>query len=192
VRRAALALVLAAALAGCGGSTPTIPRGSLSHVVLQPQDLGKPFNEFYVGKQGHLDNQAPRNDPARYGREGGWIARFNRPGTAKTRGPLVVESRADLFKDAGGAKKDLVAYRELFASPSLAERRVITVPKLGDDALGQTFVQTATKPLRFYRIAWRYRNATAAVTVEGFAGNVRATDALELARKQQRRLERYR
>ena len=156
--------------------------------MLQQQDLGAPFRQFADGKQGHLDNQAPRDDPARYGREGGWIARFNRPGTPKTRGPLVVESRADLFKSAGGAKKDLGAYRELFTSPALSQRRVVTVPKIGDDVLAQTFVQPATKPLRFYRIAWRYRNATAAVTVEGFDGKVDAADAVALARKQQRRL----
>jgi hypothetical protein len=188
MRRTA-ALVLVATLAGCGGSAPTIPAESLKKLVLRQQDLGTPYQQFAGGKQGHLDNQAPRDDPTRYGREGGWIARFNRPGTTKTQGPLVVESRADLFKDAGGAKKDLLAYRELFTHPVLSQRRVVTVPKIGDDTLAQTFVQPAAKPLRFYRIAWRYRNATAAVTVEGFDGKVRAADAIALARKQQRRLE---
>ena len=43
--------------------------------------------------------------------------------------------------------------------------------------------------MRFFRVAWRYRNATAAVTVEGFDGRVHAADAVALARKQQRRLE---
>jgi hypothetical protein len=189
MRRTAPVLVLAAALAGCGGSAPTIPVGSLKSLVLQPPDLAKTFQEFNSGKQTHLDNQAPRNDPARYGREGGWIARFSRPGSTKTLGPLVVESRADLFENAGGAKKDLLAYRGLFASPALSERRVLTIPKIGDDALGQTFMQPGAKPLRFYRIAWRYRNATAAVTVEGFEGKVDAADAIALARKQQSRLE---
>jgi len=189
MRRTALALVLAVTLAGCGGSGPTIPVESLNKLVLRQQDLGAPFREFADGKQGHLDNQSPRNDASRYGREGGWIARFSRSGTSKTQGPLVVESRADLFKNAGGAKKDLLAYRELFTSPALSQRRVVTVPRIGDDSLAQTFVQPAAKPLRFYRIAWRYRNATAAVTVEGFDGNVRAADVIALARKQQRRLE---
>jgi len=188
MRRSALLLAIVL-VAGCGGSAPTIPIGSMSRGVLQPADVGKGFHEFYDGKQTHLDNQSPRSDPTRYGREGGWIARFTRPGTAKTRGPLVLESRVDLFKDAGGAKKDLLAYRELFASPALAQRRVVTVPKLGDDVLGQTFVQPATKPVRFFRIAWRYRNATAAVAVEGFDGRVHVADAIALARKQQSRLE---
>jgi len=79
MRRTALALLLAGTLAGCGGSARTIPVESLSHLVLQPPDLGKRFSEFYRGKQGHLDNQAPRDDPARYGREGGWIAEGRRP-----------------------------------------------------------------------------------------------------------------
>jgi len=188
MRRTALAIFLAAALAGCGSSGATIPIESLHKLVLRSQDVGRPFQLFAGGKQGHLDNQPPRNDPERYGREGGWIARFQRPGSTKTRGPLVVESRADLFKDAGGAKTDLRAYRELFASPDLSQRRAIKVPQIGDEAIGQTFVQPATKPLRFYRIAWRYRNATASVTVEGFDGHVSAADAITLARKQQRRL----
>jgi hypothetical protein len=189
MRRTALALVLVATLAGCGGSAPTIPAESLKKLVLRQQDLGPPYQQFAGGKQGHLDNQAPRDDPTRYGREGGWIARFNRPGTTKTHGPLVVESRADLFKDADGSKKDLRAYRDLFVSAALSQRRVVTVPKIGDDVLAQTFVQPAARPLRFYRIAWRYRNATAAVTVEGFEGNVGVADAVALARKQQRRIE---
>ena len=190
MRRTALAILLAVALAGCGSSGSTIPTESLHKLVLRPQDLGGPFQQFAGGKQGHLDNQAPRDDPTRYGREGGWIARFNRSGNTKTQGPLVVESRADLFKSSAGAKTDLRAYRELFASPALSQRSVVPVPKIGDDAIGQTFVQPGTKPLRFYRIAWRYRNATAAVTVEGFDGKVRAADAIGLARKQQRRLQR--
>jgi hypothetical protein len=190
MRRTALAICLAVALTGCGSSGSTIPIESLNKVVLEPQDLGRQFQQFAGGRQGHLDNQPPRDDPTRYGREGGWIARFNRAGSAKTRGPLVVESRADLFKSSGDAKLDLRAYRELFASPALSQRRPVTVPKIGDEAVGQTFVQPGTKPLRFYRIAWRYLNATAAVTVEGFDGNVHAADAIALARKQQRRLQR--
>jgi hypothetical protein len=42
--------------------------------------------------------------------------------------------------------------------------------------------------LRFYVIAWRYRNATASVTVEGFDGHVQPADAIGLARRQQARL----
>jgi hypothetical protein len=190
MRRTALAICLAVALTGCGSSGSTIPIESLNKLVLKPQDLGRQFQQFAGGKQGHLDNQAPREDPTRYGREGGWIARFNRSGNTKTPGPLVVESRADLFKSSDGAKADLRAYRELFASPDLSQRSAVNVPKIGDEAIGQTFVQPGAKPLRFYRIAWRYLNATAAVTVEGFDGNVHAADAIALARKQQRRLQR--
>jgi hypothetical protein len=188
---AAIGVVLALGLAACGSSQPTIGKQSLSKLVLREQDLGAPFSEFYSGRQASLDNQGTnRSDPERYGREGGWIARFRRSGTAATKGPLLVESRADLFRNAGGAKKDLLAYRALFASAAGAQRRVIKLPKLGDDALGQTFVQPATKPLRFFQIAWRFENATAAVTVEGFDGKIQASAAIALARKQQHRLER--
>jgi hypothetical protein len=159
--------------------------------VLRQQDLGPPFSAFNSGPQTQLDNQGtPRADPTRFGREGGWISRYHRPGSGATAGPLLVESRADLFRSAGGAKKDLDVYRAMLAEAPGARLRPLTLLQIGDAAFGVTFVQPSAKPLRFFRIAWRYRNATASVTIEGFDGRVQLADALALVREQQRLLAR--
>src|SRR5689334_17400820 len=95
-----LPLVAVLALAACGGGAdkPVKP-SQLPKLVLQPHDLSGPFTAFDVGRQVRLDQvPGPRGNPARFGREGGWKARYNRPGSPTTRGPLVVESRADVFK----------------------------------------------------------------------------------------------
>jgi hypothetical protein len=187
VRRAAALALVAIALAGCGGSHGAIPATDLGKLVLRQQDVGAPFAPFSSGPQTQLDNQGtPRSDPARDGREGGWIARFHRSGSVSTTGPLVVESRVDVFKSDGGAKKDVGLYGTMFAAAPGAQS--VAPPKLGDQSVATTFVQAGTKPLRFYRIAWRYENATASVTAEGFDGRLRLADALALARKQQRLL----
>jgi hypothetical protein len=158
----------------------------MSHLVLQQQDLGATFAAFNSGPQTQLDNQGtPRANPQRDGRVGGWIARFHRPGSFATRGPLVVESRVDVFKSDGGAKSDLNLYEQTFESAARAGGKSLAAPRVGDQALAMTFVQPGAKPLRFYRIAWRFRNATASVTAEGFDRKLALGQALALARKQQ-------
>jgi len=186
--RRALLLAIPLILAACGGSQ-AVSGKNLDKLVLQQQDVGTAFDPFNSGPQVMLDNQGtPRSDPARFGREGGWIARFRRGGSAQTRGPLVVESRVDVFKSSGGAKSDFGEYKTLLNE--LPGARTIQPPQVGDEAAAVTFTQAGTLPLRFYRIAWRYRNATASVTVEGFDKKVEPADAVALARKQQARLTR--
>jgi len=190
MRRLALLLApLVLAVCGCGGGGPTIDKTSLSSLVLTPQAAGSGYAPFASGEQTPLDNQGtPRTDAARFGREGGWIMRLHRTGSTKSPGPLVIESRADLFGDSGGAGKDLDLYRHMFASSPGDEHKPVSLA-LGDEAVGDTFVQPGQR-VRFYRIAWRYENATAAITAEGFDGKVTQEDAVRLARKQQLRLER--
>ena len=186
--RVPLAILLVVALvAGCAGGGKRISEAKLSHLVLREQDLPPIFSPFYVGKQTRLDNNGTaRADPARYGRKGGWITRYNRPGSSDTRGPLVIESRADLFDAAGGAKDDLAAYRIDFSRIPGSDLRVLSLPKLGDAALGVTFVRPGAKLVRFFRIAWRDRNVSASVTVQGFGSKLTLAEALALARKQER------
>lgn len=187
---AGLAVVLAVAACG-GGSSSGIPAGSLSKLVLQPADVPG-FDQFDAGKQVTLDNAAgARKDPERFGREGGWKARYRRGGGPSTSGPIVVESRADLFDSEQGAVKDLAAYRHDFdAAVAAAPRAVreLEAPRLGADATALTISQPGLNPTRFFRIAWRYRNATASVLVQGFAGRVKLDDAARLARREQARL----
>jgi len=169
-------------------SGSTIAAGKLSQLVLTEQDMPG-FTSFSKGPQVRLDNQGTvRADASRYGREGGWIIRLHPADSTKTAGPLVVESRADLFKTTDGAKSDFAAYRVLFSRLS-GEHTEIAVPGLGQDAVGVTFTQAGGRTLRFFRIAWRSQNATASITVEGFDGQVSQDDALALAHKQEKRIE---
>jgi hypothetical protein len=186
MRRRGLFLAIPLVLAACGGSQGVSAK-NLNTLVLQQQDVGPAFEPFNSGPQVMLDNQGTaRADPARFGREGGWIARFHRSGSAQTRGPLVVESRVDVFRSTGGAKSDFGEYKTLLGD--LPGSHAIQAPKVGDEATAVAFTQAGTLALRFYRVAWRYRNATASVTVEGFDKKVEPADAAALVRKQQARL----
>jgi hypothetical protein len=96
VRARIVLLCLVALLLGAcgGGGGRTVAAGQLSSLVLGQKDAGRAFASFYDGPQVNLDNAGTaRADPQRYGREGGWIARYHRGGSPSTRGPLVIESR---------------------------------------------------------------------------------------------------
>lgn len=175
-------------VAGCAGDSGGIPRGALAGVVLQAKDLPAPFVQFDEGPQGVAETTSGfRADPLRFGRVEGWKARYRRPGTATTPGPLVIESRADLFEDDDGAAKDFTAYRkELEQSLRATGGRRLESLELGEDAVGLSFREDR---VRFFRIAWRHANVTALLFVNGFEGLLELEDVLALARKQQRRLE---
>ena len=157
----------------------------LPSLVLQPADLPNIFVRFDEGALARREMPGgDRADPLRFGREGGWKARYKRSGTVKTRGPVVIESRVDLFKDADGAEQDFEAYKlELRA----AEARHPS-PKLGDEAIALGHVEPALRPVQFFTVAWRQQNVTASVTVNGFAGKLLFADVVALARRQHRRI----
>ncbi len=186
-----LALLLVLAAVGCGGSN-RIAAGDAESLVLRPRNLPAAFSPFYDGPIVRLDTMGTvRSDPQRFGRKGGWIVRYRRAGSAKTRGPLVVESRADVFGSESGAKQDLDAYRHVFdrvISRSGRAARLVRVPVIGDDAVAMTTIQQGLGKVRFYTVAWRDRNATASVSINGFAPGVTLADAVALARAQERRV----
>lgn len=160
--------------------------------MLQAADLPDEFTLFDEGRIGRADvAPGPREDRSRFGRQSGWKARFRRAGTARTEGPLVIESRVDVFESSDGAEQDFDAYEvevaDLLREASGAER--VTDPDLGDEALAVATLQQAVTTVRFYNVIWRENNVTASVIVEGFEGNISLQDALELARKQQKRIE---
>jgi len=182
---AAVACSAVIVLAGCGSSGSKIPTSKLSKLVLQPADLPNGFTPFYVGHQLSADQPGTRSDPRRFGREGGWIGRYRRGGTPKTKGPLVVASRADLFEDSSGARRELELSRHQLMSPSA---RSVHVGELGDQAFGFTILQPGTVGIRNYAIVWREANATAELELNGFEGGLTLSNALALARKQEARL----
>lgn len=191
MRSVAAALVLFALAGGCSGgegdgqAAQTISVDGLNKLVLQPRDLPGVFVRFDEGRQITADQPVgARSDPTRFGRENGWKSRYRRAGSPATRGPLVIESRADLFETEGGAKDDLEAIEA-------GELEEIDKPTLGDDARALTLRQGSTGGgVRFYLIAWREDNITASVFVNGFEGKMTLEHALALARKQDQRIAR--
>jgi hypothetical protein len=180
-----LAGALISALAGCGSSGSKISASHLDKLVLQRGDLSKAFAPFAFNRQVSADQPAGHSDPARFGREGGWIGRYHRGGSPKTKGPLVIASRVDVFKNASGAKQELAVEQDILL-PDGAKK--VDVGGLGDQAIGVTTVQSGTIAVRNFAIAWREGNAVAKLELSGFAAGLTRADALALARKQDARL----
>ncbi|HXH33049.1 MAG TPA: hypothetical protein VNJ54_01405 [Plantibacter sp.] len=195
MRRLALLLaVLPALMLGCSvGAEDVIPVESVPQLVLQPDDLGNDFRLFDEGRLSNADTPSgARADRDRFGRLEGWKSRYRRPGSAATAGPLVVESRVDLFASSDGAGKDLRAHRgELERAAVGAAATVLEdAPVVGEESVAVTTLQELEPvSVRYFTIAWRERNTTASVLVQGFEGKLKLEDALTLARKQQARLE---
>jgi hypothetical protein len=177
-------------LAGCtvgGDDEATIERKELGRTVLHPEDLPRIFVRFDQGRQIRADALPGRRaDPVRFGRIEGWKARYRRSGTTNTAGPLVIDSRSDLFDSSSGAKDDFGAARDDLGDSEFGWNP-IDEPGLGDESFAATFVDGR---VRYYQVFWRDDNATATLNVNGFEGKLALGDVLELARKQQRRIAR--
>jgi hypothetical protein len=182
--RALLVVILALCVAGCsltgdgGGSVET---AELERVVVQPEDLPRGFIPFDVGEA--------TSDTTSSGREGGWKARYRRPGTAQTAGPLVVASLVDAFESSDGARDDYRAATDVGSTPEAWER--VEVPQLGEESSAVRLEQgSAASRVAFFRVVWREKNVVASLELNGFAGRVGLADAVELARKQAARIAR--
>jgi hypothetical protein len=182
------ALLSACSLGGGDGGVPIEP-DKISVLVLQPGDLPSAFIRFDEGRQAQADQPVgSRGDLKRFGREDGWKARYRRSGSAKTAGPLVVESRADVFDSLEGADDDLEAQASDLRSGPMPWRS-LEPPALADEAIAFTLVQSGAGPnVHFYLVAWREDNVTASVLASGFEGKFTLEQTLDLARKQQLRL----
>jgi hypothetical protein len=163
-----------------------LERADLPRLVLQPDDLGAPFTQFDEGPLRSADRPpGERADPARFGRVDGRIARYRRRGSPTTEGPLVVESRADLFASGEGASSDLDAVRE--QAPRSGGEAEVAGAELGDEAHVTAPGNGTPGSVRSVIVVWRYQNVLATLTASGF--QLEAAEVLELARKQQARLE---
>jgi hypothetical protein len=184
-------LTLAALLGttGCSGDEDAMPTERLTTFVLQPADVPD-LTRSDEGPIAAADVlSGPRRDPQRFGRAGGWQARYRAPASASLEGPFLVESRVDLFENAGGAEWDLDAYRSQLATPQTGAAPV-DVERVGDESLAVTVLQPGSpRGVRSYTVAWRQGNVTASVLVQGFEDGVSVADALALARKQAKRIE---
>jgi hypothetical protein len=98
----------------------------------------------------------------------------------------VIESRADLFGDSGGAESDFEAAKQALA----ASGRPFDAPELGDESYAATAGDETEGSVRFFTIVWRHANVLATLSVNGFHGRVQPADVVELARKQHDRIAR--
>lgn len=189
MRRVLVTLTLAFAVgSGCmGDDAAAIDKSELKGLVLQPGDLPRAFIRFDEGRQARIDQPGDAlADVDRFGRQDGWKARYRRPGARSTSGPLVVESKADVFDGSDGARKELQAEQARIAEGLRLEE---DAPKVGDESFAATGTQGSGRfKVRFYLVGWRHENATATVLANGFEGKVTRGQVIELARKQQRRL----
>lgn len=190
--RQVVLLLLSVALAGCslgGDDGGSIEASQLRNLVLQPADVARVFILFDQGRQVTADSPGGRrSDTERFGRQVGWKARYRRTGTRTTCGPLVIESRADLFESRSGAEDELEAALDDLAESELGWREV-DAPALGDESFASTHVEGAGGGgVRFFVVAWREDNVAASVFVNGFDGKIAVGDAVALARKQARRI----
>ena len=174
-------------LGGCGGNEErAIAVSELQSLVLQEADLGGDWLQFAFNPQTRADAlPGERADPRRFGRRGGWIARYRRPPTAPLTGAAVIESRVDLFESNDGAEQDLEAARaDLRSGPADA-------PEVGDgSAVGLTEQESTAGRMRFYTIVWRQASVTSSMVVQGSAAGLDLDAALTFAGLQERRIER--
>ncbi len=186
-------------LGGCvvGDEQKQIEPDALRTLVLQPGDLSDIWVPFNSGRQVRADAPAgARSDPERFGRVDGWIARFRRPGSQATAGPLVIESRADLFESADGAADELAAAKSEVGTAigSQTPTEPLDDPAVGEEAFAATILQRSggggIANVRFYLISWRQENVVARIFVNGFEGKFTLAQALDLARAQERRIAR--
>ena len=182
---AAAALVLVAPAACGGGDDGRVEADELPRVVLQPADLPQRYEQFDDGKV--IQTEGPRG-------KGGWRARYRIPrATAATRGPVVIESRVDLYDSGSAAREGLRPYRDEFAQAarSAADAAQPEVGGLADSAVALALRTPGTPTdVRVFAVAWHEANVAAVVRVNGFEGKLSLDDAVALARKQRARIAR--
>ena len=186
---ALILILLATVVAGCTGEKERLlAESDLPRLALQPSDLSQQWIRFDEGRQLRAD--APlgeRGDATRFDRLDGWKARYRRPGSPETEGPLVIESRADLFAAVSGAEQDFdVAIADLERSGTAGG-----LGDLGDEARVRNIAGEPGQ-LATVTIIWREQNVLATLTANGFGGRLEEDDVVALAHKQQQRIERAR
>ena len=121
---------------------------------------------------------------------GAWESKFKRVSFAGP-GPYVIVSRAELFKTANVATKQLDDFRSVIQqSPRFAGHGVrMSAPDVGEEAIAITALQgKGARTLRFVSVIWRDRNVMASLSGNGFAQTMSVDDVLALARSQDRHI----
>lgn len=161
MRRASLWLI--AVLAGCSlTAEEKIDQAGSDELVLQREDVDPALRQTWVRNLGGR----PISE-VRY-----------------RHGALTIRSHASVMPSRDAADDSLDAARDLLRRrPSW---QPIDEPGLGDESFAATLLQGGA---RHYDVHWREANATASLSVTAVEEALPLSDVLELARKQQHRLE---
>jgi hypothetical protein len=180
--------VLLALGAGCGSHTAApLSDRQLSRLVLQPSEL--PGLERFANAREVSSEQSPvlGGDPARFGRQGGWVARYRVSGAAN--GPLLIASTVEMLDGGGGAGK-------FFGELRKRDQRVegatgltsVDLPRVGDESYAYATPHARPGTIRTVAVTWRDGRFVATAFANGFAERMSVRDVLALARRQDRRL----
>jgi hypothetical protein len=183
------ALVLAACSGGGGGHA--IGSRDLPKLLLQREDVSSIFKRLEAGPETIADLGGNEANGTRFGREGGWKARYRRVRDVSAPGAYILDSRAEVFKGSDGASKSFDSVRSAIEkSPLLVPRHVeIFTPNVGAEAFGATVVQRpGRRAVRLVTIIWRNGNVKASLSANGFADQLSVDDVVALARAQDRHI----
>jgi hypothetical protein len=184
-------LVLLALGAGCGSQHSVRPLSDarLAKLVLQPSDL--PGLEQFANGREVSSEQSPvlGADPARVGRQRGWVARYRRRGNPDTAGPLLMASTVEMFDRPARASKFFGQLRKRDATIVAASGLVsVDLPTVGGESYAYATPHARRRTVRTVIVTWREGRFVAVAFANGFAERMSVPDVLALARRQEDRL----
>ena len=169
MRRVSLGLV--ALLSGCtlAGEKKTIDESRVDELVLQREDVGSGFRQTWIRNLAGF----PRSE-----------VQYRRRPSPAVNGPLRITSGAGVLRSEETADEALDSAREELERKEAWQP--IAEPGLGDESFAATVLQSG---VRHYDVFWRAANVTASLNVTAAEDAVPFGDVLELARKQDERID---
>ncbi len=193
--RAAAAIGLVACalvLVACGGrAAKPLSDDQLQSLVLQPSDLPSQLARFSFEREIRSEQDAVLGgDPTRFGRQGGWVARYRRRGNPRAQGPLTVVSTVEMFGRSASASRYLGAQeeREKTSAPTAGLKKV-SVPSIGAESHALASARAPRGSVRYVVVTWRDGRFVGSVAASGYAELMSVLDVVALARSQEKRVE---
>lgn len=190
-----MSLVLLAVISttGCGGSQPAGKKPAesvLRGLTLRAKDLPRTFAPFADGREAVFELQPVLGrNPARFDRQGGWVARYRRNGGPRTRGLLTLVSGAEAFARPSGAKDYLGAIeKQDERTAALTNLERIDVPRIGDEAHAVATPKSVPGSVRYMIVTWRDGRFIGTLSATGFSGAMKTADVIALVRRQEKRI----
>lgn len=189
--RTATLCVAVLALSACGGSSgKKLSESELSRLVVQQRDVPT-MTRFANGRE-VLAEQSPvlGRDPARFGRQGGWIVRYRQAHGVHPRGPLTLASGIEAFGKSSGAADFLSKVKELddanLASSGFARA---DAGGIGDVGFAYASRPRGGDAVKFVTVVWRNGRFVGSVSASGYKDRMTTASVLELARQQNATIE---